>query len=237
MKITVVLAWLLKPIICYMSVYLSFIGFSSVVFACRRYMSPPLAGCVVESTVGLSCAGDPQRLAHHQHQHHEGRIQGLLVCPDCWVSLLVQRRGGEAAWWTLNAWKCLVYSFFNAMESKWAKVPCNIWYSSNHVAPLSWCYICCSLPAFIFVISSLGVLSGEREEVHAASGQPEAERCGEGLHVQQTRLCHLQHRTEVCIFWGYAYLFCNLWWTLKDIGCVFAAPDPNPYSSSQHQMP
>lgn len=40
-------------------------------------------------------------------------------------------------------------------------------------------------------------LSGEREEVHAASGQPEAERRGEGLHVQQTRLCHLQHRTEV----------------------------------------
>lgn len=125
------------------------------------------------------------------------------------------------------------------MESKWVKVPCNVWYSSNHVALLSWCYICCSLPAFIFVISSLGVLSGEREEVHAASRQPEAERCGEGLHVQQTRLCHLQHRTEVCIFWGYAYLFCNLWWTLKDVGHVFAAPDPNPnpYSSSQHQMP
>lgn len=42
-----------------------------------------IVGCVVHSAVGLSCAGDPQRLAHHQHQYHEGRIQGLLVCPDC----------------------------------------------------------------------------------------------------------------------------------------------------------
>lgn len=39
--------------------------------------------------------------------------------------------------------------------------------------------------------------SGEGEEVHAAAGQPEAEGCGEGLHVQQTRLCHLQHGAKV----------------------------------------
>lgn len=39
---------------------------------------------------------------------------------------------------------------------------------------------------------------GEREEVHAASGQPETQRRGERIHVQQARLRHLQHRTEVC---------------------------------------
>lgn len=45
----------------------------------------------------------------------------------------------------------------------------------------------------IFIVTSLAALSGEREEVHAASGQPEAEGRGEGLHVQQTRLRHLQY--------------------------------------------
>lgn len=41
------------------------------------------------------CAGDQERLANYQHQHHEGRVQGVLVCPDCRVPILVQRRGGE----------------------------------------------------------------------------------------------------------------------------------------------
>lgn len=41
------------------------------------------------------CAGDQERLANHQHQHHEGRLQRILVCPDCRVPVLVQRRGGE----------------------------------------------------------------------------------------------------------------------------------------------
>lgn len=34
--------------------------------------------------------GHPQRLAHHQHQHHEGRLQGVLVHPDRRVTILVQ---------------------------------------------------------------------------------------------------------------------------------------------------
>lgn len=44
---------------------------------------------------------------------------------------------------------------------------------------------------------SLSPPAGEGEEVHASGGQPEAARCGEGLHVQQAHLRPLQHRTEV----------------------------------------
>lgn len=40
-------------------------------------------------------AGDQERLANYQHQHHEGRVKGILVCPDCRVPVLVQRWGGE----------------------------------------------------------------------------------------------------------------------------------------------
>lgn len=39
--------------------------------------------------------------------------------------------------------------------------------------------------------------AGEREEVHAASGQPEGQGCGKGLHVQQAHVCHLQYRATV----------------------------------------
>lgn len=35
--------------------------------------------------------------------------------------------------------------------------------------------------------------SGEREEVHAAGGQPEAERRGEEFYVQQAHLRPVQH--------------------------------------------
>ncbi|XP_054039501.1 dynamin-2 isoform X2 [Rissa tridactyla] len=41
-------------------------------------------------------SGDPQGLAdHQQHQHHEGRLQGILVRADGRVVVLVQGRGGE----------------------------------------------------------------------------------------------------------------------------------------------
>lgn len=36
-------------------------------------------------------AGDQEGLANYQHQHHEGRVKGVLVCPDCRVPVLVQR--------------------------------------------------------------------------------------------------------------------------------------------------
>ncbi|NWI76958.1 DYN2 protein, partial [Dryoscopus gambensis] len=40
---------------------------------------------------------DPQGLAHHQqHQHHEGRLQGVLVRAHGRVALLVQGRGGDS---------------------------------------------------------------------------------------------------------------------------------------------
>ncbi|NXO83718.1 DYN2 protein, partial [Sitta europaea] len=40
--------------------------------------------------------GDPQGLAHHQqHQHHEGRLQGVLVRAHGRVPVLVQGRGGS----------------------------------------------------------------------------------------------------------------------------------------------
>lgn len=68
----------------------------------------PLVGFVVSSTVGLSRTGDPQRLAHDQHQYHEGGVQGLLVRPDRRVFILVQRRGGEAAYGAANSGKCVV---------------------------------------------------------------------------------------------------------------------------------
>lgn len=41
------------------------------------------------------CVGDQERLANYQHQHHEGRVKGVLVHPDCRVPVLVQRWGGE----------------------------------------------------------------------------------------------------------------------------------------------
>lgn len=34
------------------------------------------------------------------------------------------------------------------------------------------------------------VLTGEGEEVHAPSGQPEGPRCGKELHVQQAHILH-----------------------------------------------
>lgn len=46
---------------------------------------------------------------------------------------------------------------------------------------------------------SLSPPAGEGEEVHAAGRQPEAARCGERLHVQQTYFCPLQYRTEVLL--------------------------------------
>lgn len=64
---------------------------------------------------------------------------------------------------------------------------------------MSRCFICIGLAPHVFLTVSLCHLLGEREEVHAAFGQPEAERCGERLHVQQTCLCHLQHGTEVWV--------------------------------------
>lgn len=36
------------------------------------------------------CAGDQEGLANHQHQHHEGRLKGVLVCPVYGVPVLVQ---------------------------------------------------------------------------------------------------------------------------------------------------
>lgn len=56
-----------------------------------------------------------------------------------------------------------------------------------------------SLPRVCNQCVSLPPPAGEGEEVHAAGGQPEATRRGEGLHVQQADLCPLQHRTEVFI--------------------------------------
>lgn len=45
----------------------------------------------------------------------------------------------------------------------------------------------------MLLIPSLDAFLGEGEEVHAASGQPETQRRGERIHVQQARLCHLQY--------------------------------------------
>lgn len=39
--------------------------------------------------------------------------------------------------------------------------------------------------------------TGEGEEVHAPTGQPEGSRCGEELHVQQAHILYLQHGVEV----------------------------------------
>lgn len=39
--------------------------------------------------------------------------------------------------------------------------------------------------------------SGEGEEVHAPSGQPEGPRCGEELHVQQAHILHFQYGVKV----------------------------------------
>lgn len=72
-------------------------------------------------------------------------------------------------------------------------------YCWDDVFEVSRCFICISLALHVFLTASLCCLLGEREEVHAAFGQPEAERCGERLHVQQTCLCHLQHGTEVWV--------------------------------------
>lgn len=39
--------------------------------------------------------------------------------------------------------------------------------------------------------------TGEGEEVHAPSGQPEGPRCGEEFHVQQAHILYFQHGVEV----------------------------------------
>lgn len=49
----------------------------------------------ISPTSSPHCVGDQERLVNPQHQHHEGRFQGVLVCPDCWIAVLVQRWGGE----------------------------------------------------------------------------------------------------------------------------------------------
>lgn len=56
--------------------------------------------------------------------------------------------------------------------------------------------------------------TGEREEVHAALGQSEGQRCGEELHVQQAHVCHLQHRAAVRLrqisLFLFSFFFCFL---------------------------
>ena len=46
-----------------------------------------------------------------------------------------------------------------------------------------------SLTCVLFILPP----AGEREEVHAPGGQPEAEGCGEELHVEQADLRPVQH--------------------------------------------
>lgn len=67
-------------------------------------------------------SGDQEGLAdHQQHRHHEGRSEGVLVCPHRRVSVLVQRRRGEmrahvnamlvlwkASWHVHNLTDCLI---------------------------------------------------------------------------------------------------------------------------------
>lgn len=43
----------------------------------------------------------------------------------------------------------------------------------------------------------LSSFTGEREEVHAPSGQPKGPRCGEELYVQQAHILHFQYRVKV----------------------------------------
>ncbi|NXN00514.1 DYN2 protein, partial [Sylvia borin] len=70
--------------------------------------------------------------------------------------------------------------------------PAGIWGLQFPNPPKSVCF-----PILGLSPASLRSLSpGEGEEVHAASGQPENQGRGEGIHVQQTRLCHLQHGAE-----------------------------------------
>lgn len=57
--------------------------------------------------------------------------------------------------------------------------------------------------------------TGEREEVHAALGQSEGQRCGEELHVQQAHVCHLQHRAavrlrQISLSFSFLFFFCFL---------------------------
>lgn len=44
----------------------------------------------ISPTFSSYYTGDQERLAYYQHQHHEGRVKGVLVCPDCRVPVLVQ---------------------------------------------------------------------------------------------------------------------------------------------------
>lgn len=81
----------------------------------------------------------------------------------------------------------------------------------------SWCTVCYifiqlhikHLFTFISTVRFLCVCStlGKRKEIHASSGQPEAERCGERLYVNKTRFWSLQHRTKVCLVYSFEYLF------------------------------
>lgn len=51
-------------------------------------------------------------------------------------------------------------------------------------------------------------ISGEGEEVHAPSGQPEGPRCGEEFHVQQAHILYFQHGVKVsCEIFKLKFLF------------------------------
>lgn len=65
------------------------------------------------------------------------------------------------------------------------------WYKDDEVKTTTNIFNFTTNLSTFWFITPLADLLGEREEVHAASGQPEAEGRGEGFHVQQTRLCHL----------------------------------------------
>lgn len=50
--------------------------------------------------------------------------------------------------------------------------------------------------------------SGEGEEVHAPSGQPEGPRCGEEFHVQQAHILYFQYGVKVsCELFKLKFLF------------------------------
>lgn len=68
--------------------------------------------------------------------------------------------------------------------------------------------------AYLCQLLSYHILSflGEGEEVHAPSGQLKTQRRGEGFHVQQIRLCYLQHRVKVCVCdWRPVFVYVRFW--------------------------
>lgn len=120
-------------------------------------------------------AGDSQRLhVHPQSGNNEGRVEGLLVCPDIGKPVVVQ--GETASSFSISPGR--LSSFRQSME---------LGSVTTMGGPAE---------TFLILIRFPG-RGGKGEEIHATVGRTEDQRYRSGLHESQEHLCSIQSRSEV----------------------------------------